>query len=107
MVKERAVAKQTCTDHCGGCGRHFHGLTAFDKHRVDGYCENPSVVVNTKRDGTLTPALMVWTGQGYCDKTADCWDNGARVKYNHPVEVWQVYATAEQKEKLALLNANR
>jgi hypothetical protein len=23
-----------CTNHCGACGRHFHSLRAFDKHRL-------------------------------------------------------------------------
>lgn len=29
-----------CTYHCGGCGRHFHSLEAFDKHRVGDHASN-------------------------------------------------------------------
>jgi hypothetical protein len=29
----------TCTNHCSGCGRHFHSLESFDLHRTGDYGE--------------------------------------------------------------------
>jgi hypothetical protein len=29
----------TCTNHCSACGRHFHSLNAFDRHRTGTYGE--------------------------------------------------------------------
>ena len=56
-----------CTYHCGGCGRHFHSLKAFDKHRVGDHASNDP---ETRRrcvspldlDGQLEPL----TAEGVC-----------------------------------------
>lgn len=67
------MKRQTCTDYCSGCGRHFHGLGAFDAHRVgqfgvDRHCGDP----------TGLSGLQVWTEAGYCDFTD-----------SHPTTIWQ------------------
>lgn len=105
MTTERAAPRQTCTDHCAGCGRHFHGLGAFDQHRTDGFCADPAGVLirSGKREGQ--PALQVWTDEGFCDKERGCWDDGRRVRYVTPVTIYQVSTTEEQRAALAALKA--
>lgn len=79
-----ATAKRmTCTDHCATCGRHFHGLTAFDAHRKDGECLEPSEVFSEKG----RQKLQAWTEDGWCDKQS--WHDGKRTGWDHPVTVWQ------------------
>ena len=50
--------RSKCASHCGGCGRHFAGDTAFDAHRRgkngNRYCADPQDVnlVLKRTDGT-------------------------------------------------------
>lgn len=39
--------------HCSGCHRTFTGVSAFDKHRVEGYCLWPKTVGLVLREGNL------------------------------------------------------
>lgn len=84
-TKTRMPARQTCTDHCVGCGGHFHGLGAFDAHRREQLCRDPESVATQK--GVLL--LQAWTTDGYCDKDAECWDNGKKLEAKHPVTIYQ------------------
>ncbi len=96
------MSRQTCTDHCTGCGEHFHGLGAFDLHRRGGECLEPMAVLGTegtKREGDHL--LQIWTREGSCDKGRGCWDNGKRVRWDKPVTVWQVAVTEVQRERLS------
>ena len=104
-MKERKPPRPTCTDHCTGCGRHFHGLAAFDRHRVDGHCTDPVGLLMRSKGGDERPSLQQWTPDGYCDKERGCWEEGKRVRYVHPVTIWQVATTEEQRLALAELNA--
>jgi hypothetical protein len=105
MTKERASSRQFCSDHCMGCGQHFHGIAAFDRHRMGGTCaEDCDVVVVPSRDGGSRKALQAWTNEGYCRIAPGCWENGRSVHINYPVTVWQAYQTPEQRERLASLN---
>ena len=81
--------RQTCTDHCAGCGRHFHGLGAFDAHRREGECCDPEMVVGQRGKHEGEALLQVWTETGSCDKDAGCWKDGKRDHYVTPVVVWQ------------------
>lgn len=81
---EAGGRRQTCTDHCGTCGRHFHGLTAFDSHRRAFECLDPATAVS-ERGRQL---LQVWTEDGWCDLDRRCWHGGERVPL-HPVTIWQ------------------
>lgn len=99
-VEERAPARQTCTDHCRTCLRHFHGIGAFDAHRQNGQCMPPAGAVSGK--GRLL--LQMWTTEGYCDREKGCWKDGKRVTWLHPVEIWQVAMSEEQRERLAGLH---
>ena len=87
MTTERKAPMQTCTDHCAGCNRHFHGLTAFDAHRRGGECQEPSEIVGEK-SGEHT--LRVWTDEGNCDKMRGCWHDGKRLHFETPVTIWQM-----------------
>lgn len=93
--------RKTCTDHCAGCGRHFHGLTAFEKHQQQGECR----VDVLKKDGT--PALQVWTADGYCDKDHTCWRDGVRAGWFHPVTIYQVAVSEDARERLLSLNSKK
>lgn len=99
----RKPPRPTCTDHCCGCNRHFHGLTAFDLHRQAGGCTSPLEVLIRSKGGQTRPGLQLWTAEGYCDKLPLCWDNGKRLHYEHPVELWQAAVTDEQRDRLAAL----
>ena len=107
MTTERATARQTCTDHCAGCGAHFHGLGAFDAHRQDNECQMPSetLIRSGRRKGE--PSLQVWTAAGFCDKERGCWQDGRRVAFVSPVTIYQLATTEEQRQALAMLNARR
>jgi hypothetical protein len=98
--KKRRVAVQSCTDHCAGCDRHFHGLGAFDAHRVDGACKEPSRVKVTKRDNTKVQALQVWTTAGICRL-------GRRGVVTEPVTVWQVWQSPAALASLARLKERK
>lgn len=91
--------RQTCTDHCSTCGRHFHGLSAFDAHRRESQCLEPGEAVTTKG----RQLLQIWTKAGWCELARESWVNGARVPL-HPVTIWQVATTEAQRERLAALN---
>ena len=88
--------KQTCTDHCTTCGRHFHGLKAFDAHRQSGECTEPLTAVSLKG----RQLLQLWTADGWCELARESWDGEKRVPL-HPVDVWQVATTEEQRARLA------
>lgn len=95
------MPRQTCTDHCRGCGEHFHGLGAFDLHRRGGECHNPETVVGaagSRKAGI--PLLQAWTHDGSCDKENGCWQDGKRVKWEEGVTVWQVAVSEAQRERL-------
>lgn len=56
----RRPKRVTCTNHCAGCGSHFHSLTAFEAHRqgefgVERYCEEPADLRNRKGEPRLAP----------------------------------------------------
>ncbi len=85
----RKPAIQTCTDHCVGCGSHFHGLKAFDLHRVGQVCTPPHMAQKARGKATGALSLQVWTMVGYCDKEAGCWSEGKRIKYSYPVTIYQ------------------
>jgi len=88
------MSKLTCTSHCAGCDQHFHGVSAFDRHREDGACErgDRTVVQTGKHQGE--PALQVWTADGHCDKMKGCWKDGRRLKYVHPVTIYNEVTNA-------------
>jgi hypothetical protein len=55
-----------CTNHCGGCGSHFHSLRAFDAHRSgpwDG--QRLCWAADNKKAERLEPL------HGSCDLTAE------------------------------------
>lgn len=83
------VKRQTCTDHCSTCGRHFHGTGAFDAHRQQGECVEPAEAVNSKG----APLLQEWTTDGWCSLTPGCWEEGRKLRYAYPVTVWQRYGS--------------
>ena len=88
------MTKQTCLDHCARCDRHFHGLTAFDLHQRDGECLDPSSVLygpDSKRSGDAR--LQAWTLDGWCNKRI-------RPGWDHPVTIWQVATTEEQRRRM-------
>lgn len=91
------MTTQTCTDHCGTCDRHFHGLGAFDAHRQDGECIEPVQAVVTSRDGSTRQALQVWTDNGECRLGL------GRQRITPNVTIWQVWQSEAQKESLAAL----
>lgn len=88
--------RQSCTDHCGSCGGHFHGLGAFDAHRQNGECVDPAEAAN--RDGKLL--LQVWTEAGSCELSRGAWKDGKRVRWSEPVVVWQKAQTEEQRARM-------
>lgn len=61
------MRRQTCTDHCRACGRHFHGLAAYDLHRL-GSLSDPT---DPRRcgDPAELPRLRAWTEAGACALT--------------------------------------
>jgi len=99
----RSERKSTCTDHCSACGRHFHGLAAFDAHRVDSACIDPSTAENSKGKSLL----QVWVTDGFCDKVAGCWVDGRYDHHVHPVTIWQTFKTEAQVEQLASLRSRQ
>ena len=96
-MTDETPRRQTCTDHCVGCGSHFHGLGAFDVHRQGGKCHDPATaaVQSGKREGQ--PVLQAWTDDGWCDKMRGCWQDGKRVQWEHPVTVWQVRMSEQER----------
>ena len=85
--EEEKPRRRTCTEHCATCNRHFHGLNTFDAHIRTGECVEPDSILNTKG----MPFAQVWTEDGWCDLEKGCWHDGRRVKYMHPVTIWQTY----------------
>ena len=92
--------RQTCTDHATCCGQHFHGLGAFDAHRAGGICRDADDATYRTGKRIGTSMLQSWTDDGYCDKLPGCWADGKRVKYEHPVTIWQIATTEEQRSRL-------
>lgn len=88
--------RQTCTDHCAGCGSHFHGLGAFEAHRREQRCLIPEAALTAKGQ----PLLQVWTENGSCDKETGCWQDGKRVRYVEGVTIWQRYLSPEGLQRL-------
>lgn len=85
------MARQTCTDHCSGCGRHFHGLGAFDAHRVgdfgrDRRCGDP-----------VECGLEIWTDSGACELV---WPHVDGITVWHlPLSDWARQRAAERAGK--------
>ena len=98
-MTEQRTSRQTCTSHCSQCDRHFHGDTAFDLHRRDGQCQNPETLTTAKG----AAPLAVWTATGYCDLLPGCWQGGVRVRYEHPVVIWQQAVSQAARDRLAAL----
>jgi hypothetical protein len=50
--------------HCGECHRHFSGDSAFQAHRVNGECRDPSLLIDKHGDPRFRPAMksgrVVW-----------------------------------------------
>lgn len=92
--------RQTCTDHCAGCDQHFHGLGAFDAHRVNDACgpAGDAKFAKGKREGESI--LQVWTDTGSCDKMPGCWKDGKLNHWDEGVTIWQMSQTEEQKQRL-------
>ena len=57
--------RQTCTDHCSGCGRHFHSLGAFDAHMGEGGSRQGGMTYELAH--AVPPGLAPWTLQGVCE----------------------------------------
>jgi hypothetical protein len=90
------MLRQTCTDHAACCGRHFNGIRAFDTHRRGGVCNDPTLLYHEAG----TPVLQVWSNNGYCDKLPGCYRDGVRVRYEHPVTIWQTFKTPVELSRL-------
>ncbi len=88
-MAKRALPRQTCTDHCGGCNQHFHGLGAFTAHRQAMRCTPGADVTfaQGKKKGQL--ALQAWTENGYCSLQTGCRAEGKVIKWLNPVTIWQ------------------
>jgi hypothetical protein len=80
--------RKTCNNHCRGCGQHFHGLTAFDAHRVKGYCEDGPEVLLVRGTRAGSKALQVWTQDGWCEHEKGCYVNGKFIKHVGPVTIY-------------------
>lgn len=69
-----------CSLHCCSCDAHFHGLGAFDRHRIGAWdkreCIDPALA--TKMQST----------PGLCDKMPGCWADGKHV-HDEPGLIWQ------------------
>jgi len=79
-----------CGFHCGGCGRHFASLEAFDLHRDGPWtarrCEDPNDVVGKTPRTRLQPKDT----DGICAMGED---------EVHGVTVWQTEAANEAGRK--------
>lgn len=85
--------RQTCTDHCSACGRHFHGLAAFDLHLHRVNERKNRWGAPTYDLEHCTEGLEVWAEEGYCDLT------GAELPL-YPVVIWRKPLTEAEKERL-------
>ena len=97
MSEQRA----TCTDHCTRCQCHFHGLGAFDLHQRAGECLDPASVLygpDSKRSGEAR--LQAYTLDGWCNEQPRHWREGKNVGWEHPVTIWQVATTEEQRQRM-------
>jgi hypothetical protein len=89
---------QTCTSHCSeltGCGQHFHGLAAYDRH-LQRIPESEEGETRRYRLEHLTgeeAGLDAWTTTGRCDLTPGS-DEPVE-----PVTIWQMPGTAERLAK--------
>lgn len=77
--------ERTCTHHCTACGRHFHGLEAFDLHRVGSHAENTRACEWPMH----VDELGIWASRGVCRST------GAS-----PVIIWGAKRSAAASERL-------
>jgi hypothetical protein len=92
---------KTCTSHCRGCGYHFAGDTAFDRHRVGEFdstddprrCEDPADMT-TKQGDPLYVRL-----EGECHVDAD-WQ-GEGVKEEIHIYALAAGYTEEAKARVA------
>src|SRR5690349_7861614 len=100
IEEEKKPRRQSCTDHCGVCDRHFSGLGAFDAHRKDGECLDPAAVVFLSGPREGLAALNVWTETGACDHVKGNWKDGKRLWWAEPVTVWQKAVTEEQRARM-------
>lgn len=93
--EERAPRKQGCTWHCAACGAHFHSVSAFDDHRVDGECVDPAEVMTRGTiDNPPHAKLQAWTEEGYCRLAKGCYKDGVLVQTLHPVTIYQTAGSA-------------
>lgn len=105
------VRRQTCRDHCQSCQQHFSSLGAFDAHLSDNgdstECCEGAAAITIRRDRKIRPALQQWTTEGWCELAPGCYVDGVRVRWEHPVVVWQQATTEEQRERLSALSGRR
>lgn len=90
------MARVGCISHCGGCDRHFTGLTAFDAHRIGGECKEPESAKSLKSG---RPLLQIASETGFCNKMPGCFHDGKHIKDVEPVVVWQSYSTEEEQAR--------
>jgi hypothetical protein len=87
------VTAQTCTNHCSDCGRHFHGLGAYDRHlKRTNERKNDHGAPEYDLVHVIGPDLQPWTTTGRCDLTGE---------RQEPVTVWQVVPDARTLAWLA------
>lgn len=88
------MARTGCLNHCGGCGRHFTGLSAFDEHRKGGTCNDPESMMKKNSE----PAFQSVTG--FCNKMLGCFEDGKHIRDVEPVQIWQGYMNEATRTKL-------
>ncbi len=88
--------RQTCTDHCSGCGRHFHGLAAFDAHLLrvnEGLNAQGARSYELEHQDGAAAGLEEWTAEGWCELAA--------TEPQHPVTIWRRPQTEAERVRLA------
>jgi len=98
--EEKKPHRINCHDHCSACDLHFHGLAAFDAHRVDGECVEDPLSVMTQSE-TPRPKLQVLTTEGYCRLQKGAMKDGRLVNEYHPVTIYQGYVAVSQESQIA------
>jgi hypothetical protein len=97
MTAEVKVRRQTCTDHCSACGRHFHGLAAFDAHlhRVgEGINAHGARTYELEHLDGGEAGLEAWTTSGDCDLATP---------EQSGITVWRLPMSEKDRERLAKL----
>jgi len=84
-MSERTPARPTCTAHCTSCDHHFHGLAAFDAHRVDFECQEPA----ERRSEKGRELLRIWTETGICTLSSGLWSDGRLIHTVEGITIWQ------------------